>query len=115
MHRVFAVVAFVSLAAVASVPASELFDAHASYVEAERDFAEVRAELGLSGSAPLAGLENPRDERAWEERARRDFEAVQRDQGLSGSSPLAGLERYEYSVRPQVAPVILAQASLRGR
>lgn len=115
MHRVFAVVAFVSLAAVASAPASELFDAHASYLEAERDFEEVRAELGLSGSAPLAGLENARDECAWEQAARRDFEAVQRDQGLSGSSPLAGLERYEYSVRPEVPPVILAHASIRGR
>jgi hypothetical protein len=115
MYRVFAVLAFVSLAAVPSAPASELFDADASYAEAEREFEEVRAELGLSGSAPLAGLENPRAERAWEERARRDFEAVQRDQGLSGSSPLAGLERYEYSVRPQIAPAILAQASIRGR
>ena len=115
MQRVFAVVAFVSFAAVSGAPATELFDAHVSYVEAERDFEEVRAELGLSGSAPLAGLEGRRDERAWEERARRDFEGVQRDQGLSGSSPLAGLERYEYSVRPEVAHVILARASVRGR
>jgi hypothetical protein len=115
MHRMFAVLTFVSLAAVSSAPASEPFGADASSVEAVRDFYEVRAELGLSGSAPLAGMENRRDERAWEQGARRDFETVQGDQGLSGSSPLAGLERYEYSVRPQVAPVILAQASVRGR
>lgn len=115
MQRVFAVMAFVSLTAVSGAPATELFDAHVSYVEAERDFEEVRSELGLSGSAPLAGLEGRRDERVWEERALRDFETVQRDQGLSGSSPLAGLERYEYSVRPDVAYVILARASVRGR
>ena len=46
--------------------------------------------------------------------ARRDFEVVATNQGLSGSSPLVGLERYELTVRPQVAHVILANAS-RGR
>lgn len=117
MHRVIAVLGFTALAGAGSALASEPFDAHESYLQAERDFSHVRAELGLSGSAPLAGLERTREERAWEEKARRDFEAAQRELGLSGSSPLAGLERYDITVRPQVPPVILAHASVprRGR
>jgi hypothetical protein len=115
MIRVMAVLGFMSLAAVASASATEPFDANVAYLEAERDFESVRGELGLSGSAPLAGLEPSAAERAWERRARRNFEAAYGSLGLSGSSPLVGLERYELTVRPQVAHVILANASPRGR
>jgi hypothetical protein len=115
MQRVMAVMGFISLATVSSAAAVEPFDASVAYVEAERDFESVRGELGLSGSAPLAGLERSAAERAWERRARRDFEAAYHGLGLSGSSPLAGLERYEITVRPQVAHVILANPSRRGR
>jgi hypothetical protein len=115
MLRVVAVLGFISLAAVSGVSATEPFDAHESYLEAERDFTAMRSELGLSGSAPLAGLEQARiPESVWDA-ARRDFEAVAANQGLSGSAPLFGLERYELTVRPQVAHVILANASVRGR
>jgi hypothetical protein len=110
-----AVLAFFSLAAVSGATATEPFDASAAYLEAERDFESVRGELGLSGSSPLAGLETSAAERAWEHRARRDFERAYQRLGLSGSSPLVGLERYELTVRPQVAHVILANASPRGR
>lgn len=113
MHRVFAVLGFLTLASVAS--ATEAFDADAAYLEAERDFAASRAELGTSGSAPLAGLDRSAEERAWEQRARRDFEKEYASLGLSGSAPLAGLERYELTVRPQVAHVILANARLSRR
>lgn len=113
MHRVTAVLAFIVLAAVSGAAATEPFDASVAYLEAERDFASVRSELGLSGSAPLAGMEASAAERAWERRARRDFEAAYADLGLSGSSPLAGLERYELTVRPQVAHVVLANAARR--
>ena len=115
MQRVMAVLGFVSLVAVSGAAAMEPFDASVAYMEAERDFESVRGELGLSGSAPLAGLAPSAAERAWERRARRDFEAAYGSLGLSGSSPLAGLERYELTVRPQVAHVILANASTRGR
>jgi hypothetical protein len=115
MQRMLAVMGFISLAAVSSAAATEPFDASVAYLEAERDFESVRAELGLSGSAPLAGLEPSAAERAWERRARRDFEAAYGRLGLSGSSPLVGLERYELTVRPQVAHVVLANASPRGR
>jgi hypothetical protein len=114
MRRVMAVLGFISLAAVSGASATEPFDAHESYLEAERDFAVVQSELGLSGSAPLTGLENARvPEGVWDS-ARRDFEVVATNQGLSGSAPLVGLERYELTVRPQVAHVILINAS-RGR
>jgi hypothetical protein len=115
MQRLVAVVAFISLAAVSGVSATEPFDAHESYLEAERDFAEMSGELGLSGSAPLTGLEPVRVPDSVVELARRDFEAIAVNQGLSGSSPMFGLERYEITVRPQVAHVILANASRRGR
>ena len=115
MQQLIAVLAF-SLVAVSGAAASEPVDAHGAYLEAERDFVDVRAELGLSGSAPLEGLEEPRaHEPAWEQDARRDFESVHRELGLSGSAPLVGLERYEFTVRPQVAHVILATVSVRGR
>jgi hypothetical protein len=113
MQRVMAVLAF-SLAAASAAPASEAIDASEAYLEAQRDFDAVRSELGLSGSAPLAGMERAA-ESGWERRARRDFEAVHRAQGLSGSAPLVGLEKYELTVRPQVAYVILATAPARGR
>ena len=79
MQRVMAVLAF-SLAAASAAPASEAVDASEAYLEAQRDFDAVRSELGLSGSAPLVGL-----------------------------------EKYEFTVRPQVAYVILATAPARGR
>jgi hypothetical protein len=114
MRRVMAVLGFISLAAVSGASATEPFDAGESFLEAERDFAVVQSELGLSGSAPMAGLEVARvPESVWDN-ARRDFEIVATNQGLSGSAPLVGLERYELTVRPQVAYVILANAS-RGR
>ena len=113
MHRVMAVLAFLALAPLAG--ATEAFDADAAYLEAEKDFAASRAELGTSGVAPLTGLERSEEERAWEARARRDFEKEYAKLGLSGSAPLAGLERYELTVRPQVAHVILANASLPRR
>ena len=112
MHRVIGVLAFIALAAASGASAVEPFDASESYLEAQRDFEAARAESGLSGSAPLVGLGQTRAERAWEQGARRDFEVVQSDLGLSGSAPLFGLERYDFTVRPQVAPVILARASV---
>jgi hypothetical protein len=115
MQQLIAALA-VSLVAVSGAAASEPVDAHHAYLEAERDFPDVRAELDLSRSAPLAGLEELRThEPAWEQDARRDFESVHRDLGLSGSAPLVGLERYAFTVRPQVAYVILANASVPGR
>jgi hypothetical protein len=115
MQQLIAVLTF-SLVAVSDARASEPVDAHDAYLEAERDFADVRAELNLSRSAPLAGLEEPRvHEPAWEQEARRDFESVYGELGLSGSAPLVGLERYEFTVRPQVPHVILATASVPGR
>ena len=115
MHRVIAVLGFLALASSAS--ATEPFDMDAAYVEAEKDFAASRAELGTGGSAPLVGLDRTAEERAWEQRARRDFEKGYARLGLSGSAPLVGLERYEITVRPQVAHVVLANTRLsrRGR
>jgi hypothetical protein len=113
MKRIIAVLGFLSLASAAA--ATEAFDLDAAYAEAERDFAASRAELGTGGSAPLVGLDRTADERAWEERARRDFEKEYERLGLSGSAPLVGLERYELTVRPQVAHVVLANARLSRR
>ena len=106
MHRIVAVLGFLSLASAAA--ATEAFDLDAAYAEAERDFAASRAELGTGGSAPLVGMDRSDEERAWEEHARRDFEKEYARLGLSGSAPLAGLERYELTVRPQVAYAVLA-------
>ena len=115
MHRVIAVLGFLALAS--SAAATEAFDVDAAYVEAERDFAASRAELGTGGAAPLVGVDRSEEERAWERRARKDFEKEYARLGLSGAAPLFGLERYEITVRPQVAQVVLANARLsrRGR
>jgi hypothetical protein len=113
MKRLMVVLAFPLLAASAA-SASEAIDASEAYVEAQRDFDAVRSELGLSGSAPLAGLERA-GETPWEQAARLDFEVMQGSLGLSGSAPLVGLETYALTVRPQVAYVILASAPARGR
>jgi len=105
MHRIVAVLGFLSLA---SAAAATDFDLDAAYAEAERDFAASRAELGTGGSAPLVGMDRSEEARAWEEHARRDFEKEYAQLGLSGSAPLVGLERYELTVRPQVAYAVLA-------
>jgi hypothetical protein len=114
MQRTLAVLAFISLAAVSGASAIEPFESSETYVAAQGDFVAAQAELGLSGAAPMVGLEQARVPESVYDGARRDFEVVATNQGLSGSSPLFGLEKYELTVRPQVAHVILANAS-RGR
>ena len=111
MHPLIAVLAFGSLTTLwGPVACDALPDSSDwAYVEAEQDFEAVRGELGLSGSAPLVGLEALRADLTWDDgEARRDFEAVHAALGLSGSAPLVGLESYELTVRPAVAYAAVA-------
>ena len=114
MQRTLAVLAFITLAAGSVATATGPFESSETYVAAQFDFVAAQAELGLSGAAPMVGLEQTRVPESVFDTARRDFEVVAVSQGLSGSAPLVGLEKYELTVRPQVAHVILANAS-RGR
>ena len=72
-------------------------------IVAERDFDAARGQLGMSGSAPLAGVECASTGVDQEDDGLEDFEAVRAELGLSGSAPLVGLERYELTVRPRTA------------
>ena len=121
MHRLVAVLSLALLVMLSRpAAASDIWSASADWtrVDAAQDFDAVRSEMGLSGSAPLFGLEPLPTLSLDEGAARSDFEAVYTELGLSGSAPLAGLEAYELTVRPAVAYspfAAVAEASSGGR
>jgi hypothetical protein len=63
----------------------------------DSDLVALEAAAGLSGSAPLVGLERGR---SWEEQAARELEVVHAELGMVGAAPLVGLEAYQIRVRP---------------
>ena len=122
MHRLIAVLALGS-STLLSRPAvaCDGWSASANWtrLDAAQDFDAVRSEVGLSGSAPLHGLEPlPIALTLDDEDGRSDFEVVYAQLGLSGSAPLAGLEAYELRVQPAVAysaATAVAESSNGGR
>jgi len=61
-----------------------------SIARAEMDFEARRAELGLTGSAPMVGLE------PMESVTSKEFDERRTELGLVGSAPMVGLERLSH-------------------